>query len=246
MNSIQELMELLKPYILNYAEEFGVVPNNSGFITCLNPEHEDHNPSMHFWEENNIFYCFSCNYTCDIFDLAHLLENKPICGPDFIEENVFYLARKYGFPYEHLQKELTAEEIKKHTMYRIMKSFSDYITKNANKDFLAKRNITEEIAKELNIGSVINFEDCKKHLLNNFKLNNIEELLKEIGITKFKVNENKLIFVIKDKFGRPSSFVSREMNDVTNNPKYINGAETEIYNKSEIFFESFTISKGGN
>ena len=43
-----------------------------------------------------------------------------------------------------------------------MKSFSDYVTKNINKNFLAKRNITEEIAKELNIGSVINFEDCKK------------------------------------------------------------------------------------
>ena len=246
MNNIQELMELLKPYILNYAEEFGVIPNNSGFITCLNPEHEDHNPSMHFWEENNIFYCFSCNYTCDIFDLAHLLENKPICGPDFIEENVFYLARKYGFPYEHLQKELTAEEIKKHTMYRIMKSFSDYITKNANKDFLTKRNITEETAKELNIGSVVNFEDCKKYLLNNFKLNNIEEILKEIGITKFKVNENKLIFIIKDKFGRPCSFVSREMNDIANNPKYINGAETEIYNKSEIFFGWSDIKKKFN
>ena len=36
------------------------------------------------------------------------------------------------------------------------------------------------------------------------------------------------------------------MNDVVNNPKYINGAETEIYNKSEIFFGWSDIKKKFN
>ena len=247
MKNIQELMETLKPYILEYASEFNVVPNHGGFIQCVNPEHEDHNPSMHYWEENHIFHCFSCDYKAvDIFTLAHIFEGKPDNGPDFIEENVFYLARKYGIPYEHLQKTLTSEEIKKHTLYRLMKSFSEYITKNVNQKFIERRGITKETAQELNIGSVVNFNDCKEYLTKKSCLKNIDELLEEIGITPFKVNENKLIFIIKDKFGRPCSFVSREMSDKPNIPKYINGNETMIYSKKEIFFGWSDIKKKYN
>ena len=110
-NSIQELMERLKQRTLQYAQEQGVVLNPNGFVQCLFPDHDDHDPSMHWWEENNIFFCFSCMRSADIFTLANIFENKPLAGPDFIEENVFYLAKKYGEPYEHLRKDMTPEEL---------------------------------------------------------------------------------------------------------------------------------------
>lgn len=233
MNSLKELMDKLKEYALQYAAENGVTLNNNGFVSCLSPDHEDRNPSMHYWEENNIFYCFSCGFVADIFTLANILEGKPLTGPEFITENVFYLARRYGEEYTHLQSELTQAEIKKYTLLQTMKLFSEYVVQHRNSTYLNSRKITDETAKKLSIGSVESFNKCYDHLI---KKGCSPQILQEIGIEKFKVNENKMIFIIKDSYKRPVSFVSREMKDVENNPKYINGNATDIFNKSKIFY----------
>ena len=72
INSIQELMENLRPYISLYMDEMNIQLDNRGFIKCLNPEHDDHNHSMHFWDENNLLFCFSCGAKNDIFVLFSL------------------------------------------------------------------------------------------------------------------------------------------------------------------------------
>lgn len=240
---MNELIEKLKKYTLQYALENGVVLEHNNFLRCLSPEHEDKNPSMSYWEEANIFHCFSCGANYDIFNLANLFEGKPLNGPEFITENVFYLAQRYGEPYEHLKKEMTAEEIQKYIFIQTMKTFSQYILKNKNKEYLEKRKITEETAQKLLIGSVKSFNDCEKYLIENGCQ---KEIIKQIGITKFKVNENKMIFIIKDEWGKPVSFVSREMKDLENQPKYINGDATIIFNKSRIFYLWSDIKKEYN
>lgn len=188
----------------------------------------------------------NCGVTYDIFSLCSLLEGKPDCGPDFIEENVFYLARKYGLEYEHLRKDITQEEIKRNNMFKIMRIFGEYILNHKNQDYLNKRNINDKTSKELIIGSVDNYQNTINYIKEKVKINDVDELIKEIGFDSYKVNENKLIFIIKDRFGRPCSFVSREMVDVVNNPKYINGKESEIYNKSSIFYGFSDIKKKYN
>ena len=246
MNSINDLIEKLKLYTLQYAQEQGVVLNSNGFVQCLFPDHEDHDPSMHYWEENNIFFCFGCSRSADIYTLTNIFEGKPLAGPDFIEENVFYLAKKYGEPYEHLRKEMTPEEMKKQEYYRTMKLFSDYITFHENDEYLKERKIPKEIAIKLNIGGTKSYEECKKHLLN---FGCSQDVIKEIGILPHKVNEKQLIFIIKDTYGRPVSFVSRNMEfvkGVSTFPKYNNGTETLIFNKSKIFYLWSDIKKKYN
>lgn len=182
------------------------------------------------------FMTHNCGRILDIFGLANIFENKPLAGPDFVEKNVFYLAKKYGVPYEHLQREMTAEEIKRQLLYRSMKLFADYVVQNMNKDYLAERKITEDTARKLLIGSVKSFKDCKEYLI---KIGCNEEILKEIGLNSFRVNEDKMIFIIKDEYGRPCSFVAREMKNYKKGngiPKYSNGDATMIFDKSKIFY----------
>lgn len=240
---MNELIENLKKYTLQYAIENGVVLENNNFVRCLSPEHEDKNPSMSYWEEANVFHCFSCNATYDIFNLANLFEGKPLNGPEFIEENVFYLAKRYGEPYEHLKKTLSPEDMKRYIFFQTMKTFAEYVSKNRNSDFLKSRKITEETASKLQIGSVKSYDDCINFLLSK---GCNESIIKEIGITNFKVNENKMIFIIKDEYGRPVSFVSREMSGDLNQPKYINGNATIIFDKSKIFYLWSDIKKEYN
>lgn len=235
-NSIQELMTRLKEHTLQYAQEQGVVLNNNGFVSCLFPDHEDKDPSMHWWEEINSFFCFGCSRICDLYTLCHIFEGKPLAGPDFIEENVFYLAKKYGEPYEHLRKTMTPEEMERQQYFRTMKLFSDYVTAHKNNKYLLERNISEDTARKLNIGGVQDFQDCIKFLIESGCQKTIIE---NIGILQYKVNDKQLIFIIKDEYGRPVSFVSRHMEyqkGVSKFPKYNNGNETVIFNKSKIFY----------
>ena len=45
-----------------------VETNSRGYALCVNPEHDDHSPSM--WTKNNFAHCFSCNWTGDSIDVA--------------------------------------------------------------------------------------------------------------------------------------------------------------------------------
>ncbi|MGL6132546.1 MAG: CHC2 zinc finger domain-containing protein, partial [Fusobacteriaceae bacterium] len=204
---IKRLMEELKTKTQDYyTRHRGIIEGTH--ICCLFPEHDDKSPSMSYYWQGEVYHCFSCGRSADIFTLANIFEGKPTAGREFIEDNVFYLAELYGLEYKHLLKDLTPEELERQAYFRVMKIFSDYVSVNKNDNFLNKRNISERTAKELLIGSVKNFDDCKKHLIEKGATT---QMLEEIGITRFKINENKLIMIIKDEYGRPVSFTSREM-----------------------------------
>jgi len=61
------VVEDIKDKIGNYILHKGL-PSNK-FFTCLNPNHEDKNPSMRFNSHAKNVHCFSCGATYDIFDL---------------------------------------------------------------------------------------------------------------------------------------------------------------------------------
>ncbi|MGL4999291.1 MAG: toprim domain-containing protein [Cetobacterium sp.] len=237
---IKMLIEDVEKYTLQYSAEMGVSLDSNGFVSCLSPTHPDKDPSCSWWEENNVFHCFGCGEVFNIFKMAHIYEGKPMSGPNFINENLFYLAERYGLKFEHLQRDLTPEEIEEQQYFRTMELFEEYVVRNKNEEYLSSRSILPETATKLKIGSVKSFSDCMT-FLDSCKCS--KEIVKNIGIDSFKVNENKMIFIIKDEWGRATSFVSREMNASKNAPKYINGNKTVIFDKSKIFYGWSDIKK---
>jgi DNA primase catalytic core len=244
-NELNDLIAKLKQYTYPYAMENGVKINGNGFVSCLFPDHRDSNPSMSYWEDAGVFHCFGCGRIADIFTLANIYEGKPLAGRDFLEQNVFYLAEKYNEPYMHLMKEITAEDLERMSRFRVIQCLSDYVISHVNKDFLQNRSISEQTAKKLLIGSVSSFENCYDYLI---KCGCEVQYIEEAGITKFKINEKMLVMIIKDEFGRPVSFVSRNMFFKPGDtfPKYINGSATPIFNKSRTFFGWSDIKKDFN
>ena len=50
------------------SKDIRYVPQGKDFVVrCLNPEHEDRNPSMKIDQITGVFHCFSCGYKGDIF-----------------------------------------------------------------------------------------------------------------------------------------------------------------------------------
>ena len=66
-------------------------------IRCLNPNHDDRNPSMYIGDDvNHIAHCRSCGASYNIFHINNLVNNAPLHGRQFIEKNLNALAIQYG------------------------------------------------------------------------------------------------------------------------------------------------------
>lgn len=61
--------EQAKAELQQYLEEQHGINTNRPF-RCLNPKHEDKNPSMAFDRKHNRCVCFSCGAKYDIFDIV--------------------------------------------------------------------------------------------------------------------------------------------------------------------------------
>ena len=101
----------LKAQVRTHLAEYikGFVKMGEGNFCCINPLHDDKNPSCGIVKGNReLFHCFSCGAVGDIFVAANMLEQKPLKGAGFLAENLFYLAKKFGHEAPNL--ELTADE----------------------------------------------------------------------------------------------------------------------------------------
>ena len=72
------------------------------------------------------FYCQSCGISGDIFNAAALLEEKPIAGHEFLEDNVLYLAEKMKVGEVRI-RQLTERERLEVSMYQCMRAAVDVL-----------------------------------------------------------------------------------------------------------------------
>lgn len=69
-NRKQELRNLLPDYLERYHNISRRISEGKKKFTCLNPAHDDHNPSMELNRKTMQCHCFSCQASYDIFDLV--------------------------------------------------------------------------------------------------------------------------------------------------------------------------------
>lgn len=116
IKNFEEIREKVKENLAAYLSEKGY--DDLSKIHCINPKHEDNNPSMGLVpaSENKVLHCFSCLSNYDIFDTYALLENTPTEGPGWLMATFLPLCRKYGVEVE--MDELTEEDKYNYSVYR--------------------------------------------------------------------------------------------------------------------------------
>ncbi len=107
--AIAQLVDKLRPFLRMYLEDRDVHIDNRGYFKCINPEHEDRNPSCHIIPGEQAFTCFSCGFRGDIFRACAALEDKPAAGVGWVYQNVYHLAKKFEIPF--VEVEPTTEEL---------------------------------------------------------------------------------------------------------------------------------------
>ncbi len=198
------------------------------------PFHDDSNPSMSVSREKQIYTCFSCHATGNVF--TFLMNYEHI---DF-KEALHYLGEKIGVNVSNISiKKKTTKYDKLYDAYSFsvkyfQNNLSSSIGKSA-KEYLANRQINEEIIKEFEIGLSLEARDDLTKLL--LKKDYDLATLNKIGLSsdEHDIYNDRIMFPLYDVNGRVVGFSGRIYKDNGQN-KYLNTKETEIFKKGEMLY----------
>ena len=201
------------------------------------PFHDDHSPSMSVSEEKQIYTCFSCGASGNVFKFIQDYDSVPFL------EAVKKCADISGIKFSYGKK----KEYNKHQDLLDIYSFASKLYQNNlysslgknAREYLKSRRLDDEIIKEFQIGLSLNepsvLSDALKKKYND-KMLLRSGLVSEGEYNLYDTYRNRIMFPLYDLTGNIVGYNGRiyDNNDSTN--KYINSRETDIFKKGELLF----------
>lgn len=196
------------------------------------PFHDDHSPSMSVSKEKQIYTCFSCGATGNVFTFVSEYEHI-----NFYEA-VKILGTKVGYDLG-ISTANKSNEDKSIEIYDLACKFyqnnlNTLLGKNAY-EYLEKRKIDKETIKKFKIGLSIAKTSLTDYLLN--KKIPLKELI-SLGISNENGTDlfvNRVMFPLYDLHGNVVAFSGRIYN-TKDSSKYINTKETKIFKKGNLLY----------
>ena len=213
-----------------------LTPKGKNFFAVC-PFHDDHTPSMSISKERQMYTCWVCHETGNVFNFIMKYENV-----SFLEA----VKKVATISNINIDININTKQIKKdNNLYEIYDLSNKFYKNNINtklgleaKEYLNKRSINEEIIKEFEIG--LSLKDNKlltKLLINKYSE---EELIKSGLINKNTngLNDtfyNRIMFPLYNLYGQVVGFSGRIYN-TTDTSKYVNSKESEIFKKGDLLY----------
>ena len=201
------------------------------------PFHDDTNPSMSVSREKQIYRCFSCGASGNVFTFVQ--EYEHISFKEALEQ----LARKAGVELKNVS--LQKKNDKNDKFYEIYQLTDKYFLNNLQtnlgkqaKEYLHARSITDEMIKEFGIGLSLETSSDLVQLLEKkgYNLND----LNVIGLANGNKDlyNGRIMFPLKDLSGRIVGFSGRRYDGLKEN-KYVNTKGTPIFQKGNILYNYY-------
>ena len=198
------------------------------------PFHDDSNPSLCVSREKQIYTCFSCHATGNVFTFLMNYEHM-----DF-RETLRYLGEKVGVDVSsvHVAKKNTKFDPFYEAYSFSLKYFQNNLLSKVGQDarsYLAKRNIDDSVIKEFEIGLSLDTSDDLTKLLTSKKYDLAS--LNQIGLSSDArdVYIDRIMFPLYDLSGKVAGFSGRIYKDNGLN-KYLNTKETPIFKKGQLLY----------
>ena len=121
-----------------------------GKFRCLNPEHDDSNPSMSYYKKGNIVKCFACNAKYDIYELIKLEYGYDSFEEAYLKVKELYAEQSPKSDINQLDNEdESADKVKKKDL---TKYFNEVNSKIKYTEYPASRGISEDTLNKFNVG----------------------------------------------------------------------------------------------
>ena len=207
---------------------------------CVCPFHDDHSPSMSLSSEKQIYKCFSCGATGNVFSFVAEYENV-----SFIEA-VSIVANKCGMELSQATFNSNVSQVFKEE-HEIMELSQKFFQNNLRTDvgkialkYLKERGINDDIIKEFGIGLSLDSNDSLYTLLNKKKYDTSK--LVEIGLINnvnskiYDMFSRRITFPLWDKDGNIVGFSARIYRGEKDVSKYMNSRESKLFKKGETLY----------
>ncbi len=198
------------------------------------PFHDDHSPSMSVSKEKQIYKCFVCGATGNVFNF---IENY--LGIPFLEA-VKIVADKVGINFTIKKND---QDSKNQKYYDIMNLATLYYQNNLRtkqgeeaREYLHKRGLSDEVIKDFGIGLSLSESDSLYKLLE--KKNISKSDMQSLGLIAesergvYDLFRNRIMFPLFSPTGKVNGYSARIYHG-EDASKYINTRETVIFKKRE-------------
>lgn len=198
------------------------------------PFHDDTNPSMSVSREKQIYTCFSCHATGNVFTFLMNYEHKEF------NQVLNDLANRVGITLNGFK--LKKQSTKYDEWYKIYDLANKYYQNNllskdgeGAREYLKNRSIDDETVKEFEIGYSLKSRDDLTKLLT--AKGHSVDLLNKIGISNedHDIYNSRLMFPLHDLTGKVIGFSGRIITSGKQN-KYLNTKETELFKKGKLLY----------
>ena len=207
------------------------------------PFHNDSNPSLTVSYEKQIYKCFSCGASGNVFTFVQEYE-----GISFID------AVKKVCELEHIplpefkERKIERKDEQKERLYKIMEDLTSFYMyqleiNNDAQEYVKQRKLNNDAIKHFKIGYApidnhlsIRYLKSKGHSSEDILLSGVahNDLTREL-VDNYS---HRLIFPILDSDGRVVAFSGRRIND-SDEQKYINTKETRIFQKGFVLYNYY-------
>ena len=201
---------------------------------CLCPFHDDNSPSLCVSREKQIYTCFTCKKTGNVY--TFLMEYDKMSFPDALR----YLGERCGEDVSSIRtKKKDSRNDNYYKIYELTKKYyqNNLWTKEGHQalEYLKSRNIDTDIINEFEIGfSLKEYDDLTKLLVSKkYDLATLNTL--GLSNDSHDIYTNRIIFPLYDPTGAVVGFSGRIYDDSSPN-KYLNSKETPIFKKGECLY----------
>ena len=198
------------------------------------PFHDDTNPSMSVSREKQIYTCFSCHATGNVFTFLMNYEHKEF------NQVLSDLANRVGITLSGFKtKKVSTKYDEWYKIYDLANKYyqNNLLSKEGEgaREYLKNRSIDDDTIKEFEIGYSLKMRDDLTKLLT-MKGHSID-LLNKIGLSNedHDIYNSRLMFPLHDLNGKVIGFSGRIITSAKQN-KYLNTKETELFKKGKLLY----------
>ena len=229
-----------KVNIVDVISEYLPVEQKGKNYFAICPFHDDHNPSMSISPEKQIYTCFVCGASGNVFNFVANYEKVSFVSA------VKKVAQKAGINLDiNVKDDYKPKDTKYDKYYKMFDITNKYYQNNIKSvygkkaiEYLHNRKIDDDIINEFEIGLSMNDNNVSKLLEK--KGYDVNELI-DIGLCGKKDNfiydifRNRIMFPLYNLDGKPVGFSGRIYNGEKDS-KYVNSKESIIFKKGNLLY----------